>query len=95
MANLQAANLVDAVLAGSNKSGYKFVVTPTAAVPNVSLATFTATANPIVTSGVSQSGTRRFGITEDGVMHGDAAAATLGTAMATADLTSTTNVLGN
>jgi len=94
-AQLVSASLIDAVLGSGTKSGYLFAVNPVAAVPNVSLATFSATANPVVTTGVSQSGTRRFGVTEDGVMHGDAAAATLGTAMGAADLTSTTNVLGN
>ena len=95
MAELSTANLIDAVLASNQKSGYTFVVTETDLVVNASLATFTATANPTVTSGVSQSGTRRFGVRDDGVMHGDAAAATLGVAMGAAELSSTTNVLGN
>ena len=93
---LQTANLVDAVLGSadtSTKSGYTFTVTKVDFVVNVSPATFAATANPIVTSGVSQTGTRKFGLTHDGVMHGDTAA--LGTPMTAAELLLTTNVLGN
>jgi hypothetical protein len=30
-----------------------------------------ATATPVTTSGVGATGTRRFGISEDGVLHGD------------------------
>ena len=86
-------NLIDAVLSGGTKSGYNFVVTPVAFVAGVSAATFSATANPTITSGVSQSGTRKFGTTEDGVMHGDTAA--LGTAMTAAELAAINNVLGN
>lgn len=93
---LQGANLVDAVLGSadtSTKSGYTFTVTKVDFVVNVSPATFAATANPVVTSGVSQTGTRKFGVTQDGVMHGDTAA--LGTPMTAAELLLTTNVLGN
>ena len=86
-------NLIDAVLSTGSKSGYTFVVNTVAFVANVSAASFSATANPIVTSGVSQTGTRKFGTTEDGVMHGQTDA--LGTAMTAAELALTTNVLGN
>ena len=85
--------LIDAVLSSNSKSGYTFVVTPVAAVAGVSAATFSATANPTVTSGVSQTGTRKFGVTQDGVMHGQTNA--LGTAMTAAELAATNNVLGN
>jgi len=37
---------------------------------------FYATAVPVVTSGVGKTGTRRFGISEDGVLHGDGSALT-------------------
>ncbi len=94
MNDLLTAKLVDGVLGSNVKSGYTFGVN---FVPldttNHTLSTFTATANPTVTSGISQSGTRRFGITDDGVMHGDTAS--LGTAMSSTELTSTSNVLGN
>lgn len=86
-------NLIDAVLSAATKSGYGFVVTPVPFVAGVSAATFSATANPTIISGVSQSGTRKFGTTEDGVMHGDTAA--LGVPLTAAELALTTNVLGN
>ncbi len=66
--------LTDQVLGSGTKSGYLFVVNPTA--QGVRPALFYATAVPTITSGVAQTGTRRFGITEDGVLHGDAAALT-------------------
>jgi prepilin-type N-terminal cleavage/methylation domain-containing protein len=81
MAQLRAQNLVDPVLATNVKSGYTFGITPVDAAPTAtppSLATFHATANPVTTSGISQSGTRKFGIAEDGVLRYDVA--TLGTA---------------
>lgn len=66
--------LTDMVLGSGTKSGYNFVATPTA--PGVRPALFYATATPTVTSGIGQTGTRRFGIAEDGVLHGDSAALT-------------------
>ena len=85
--------LIDAVLASSSKSGYTFVVTPVAAVPGTSAATFSAVCRPTVASGVSQTGTRKFGVTEDGVMHGQTDA--LGTPLDATELAATNNVLGN
>jgi prepilin-type N-terminal cleavage/methylation domain-containing protein len=95
MANLRAQNLVDAVLGGvgGTKSGYTFGMNKVDFVAGVSQATFSATANPTVPAGIPQTGTRKFGITEDGVMHGQTDA--LATPMTAAELTATTNVLGN
>ena len=95
MANLLSANLVDGVLGAvaGTKSGYTFAVNKVDFVAGVSAATFSATANPTVTSGVSQTGTRKFGIVEDVVMHGLTTA--LGTPMTAAELAATSNVLGN
>ena len=76
LAQLSGQNLIDPVLATGGKSGYTFAITPTALVVGVSPATFFATAVPQVTAGVGQTGTRRFGIATDGVMHGDSAALT-------------------
>jgi len=93
---LQTANLVDGVLGAadtSTKSGYSFTVTPVAFVAGVSAASFRATGNPSVPSGIPQTGTRKFGITEDGVMHGQTD--NLATAMTAAECAATTNVLGN
>ena len=61
--------LTDQVLGSGSKSGYTFAATPTE--PGVRPALFYATAVPLITSGVGQSGTRRFGIAEEGVMRGD------------------------
>jgi type IV pilus assembly protein PilA len=59
--------LTDAVLASGNKSGYQFVATPLAVQP----AQFWAYAFPQVSSGIEQTGTRRYAIAEDGVLRGD------------------------
>jgi len=76
LAQLGAQNLIDPVLRTGGKSGYTFAITPTDLVVGASPATFFATAVPQVTSGVGQTGTRRFGISTDGVMHGDSLALT-------------------
>lgn len=74
LAQLRGDFLTDPVLGAGTKSGYNFAATPTA--PGVRPALFYATAAPTITTGVGQTGTRRFGISEDGVMHGDSAALT-------------------
>jgi type IV pilus assembly protein PilA len=86
--SLQSQNLIDGVLAAGTKSGYTFALTPVnrAAGPPPTLATFHATANPTQPAGVSQTGTRRFGINEAGIMVTDTTQATLGTAIAAADI---------
>ncbi|MGH9880372.1 MAG: prepilin-type N-terminal cleavage/methylation domain-containing protein [Pyrinomonadaceae bacterium] len=71
---LRAGFLTDSVLGSGTKSGYNFAATPTA--PGVRPALFYATAAPPITSGPSQTGTRRFGISEDGVLRGDSTALT-------------------
>jgi len=70
LAQLRNEVLTDNVLGSGQKSGYNFAATPTLA--GVRPALFYATATPIVTSGIPQTGTRRFGIAEDGVLRGDA-----------------------
>jgi prepilin-type N-terminal cleavage/methylation domain-containing protein len=72
LAQLTAQNLLDPVLGTGAKSGYNFGITPTDLVVAVSPATFFATGVPQVTAGIPATGTRRFGISTDGVMHGDA-----------------------
>jgi prepilin-type N-terminal cleavage/methylation domain-containing protein len=69
LAALMGQNLLDSVLGQGSKSGYTFAATATAA--GVTPVQYYATAVPTTTSGVGQTGTRRFGISEDGVMHGD------------------------
>jgi type IV pilus assembly protein PilA len=72
--DLRGDFLTDEILGSGSKSGYNFVVTPTAS--GVRPALFYSTAVPMTTAGTGQTGTRRFGITEDGVVHGDGAALT-------------------
>jgi prepilin-type N-terminal cleavage/methylation domain-containing protein len=61
--------LVDSNLATGNKSGYHFEVVEQAGV-NAS-AVYGVYAYPLITSGVSMTGTRTFGTTEAGIMRGD------------------------
>ena len=72
LAQIRGDFLTDAQLGSGTKSGYNFVATPTA--PGVRPALFYATAVPEVTAGIGQTGTRRFGISEDAVLHGDSVA---------------------
>jgi prepilin-type N-terminal cleavage/methylation domain-containing protein len=74
LAALDVETLTDNVLGSGTKSGYSFEVHPSAT--GVRPAVFYATAVPTITTGVGKTGTRRFGITEDGVIHGDATALT-------------------
>lgn len=72
-ANLTALRneaLIDAVLGSGTKSGYDFLIVEQAGTN--ATAVFGVYAFPDISSGVSQTGTRTFGTTEDGVMHGDA-----------------------
>jgi prepilin-type N-terminal cleavage/methylation domain-containing protein len=66
--------LTDSVLSTGVKSGYTFAVTPSA--PGVTPIQYFATAVPTQTSGVGQTGTRRFGIAEDNIVRGDNTALT-------------------
>ena len=66
---LNTAGLIDSVLSGGTKSGYDFSVVEQAGTG--ATAVFGSVAYPTTTSGVSQTGTRRFGITEVGVLYGD------------------------
>jgi prepilin-type N-terminal cleavage/methylation domain-containing protein len=61
--------LTDPVLGSGTKSGYNFAANPSA--PGVRPATFYATAFPSITTGVGRTGTRRFGVTQVGVIRGD------------------------
>ena len=69
---LAGENLIDGVLGGavtSTKSGYNFKIVEQAGTG--STAVFGAYGFPTISSGISQTGTRCFGITEVGVMYGD------------------------
>ena len=68
-------SLIDAVLATGTKSNYGFVggrTAATAAAP----ATFFFSANPSSPSGLTQTGTRNFGVSTDGVIRTSAASST-------------------
>lgn len=70
LADLMGQRLVDSVLGQADvtaKSGYLFTVNPVAGTP----AQFWGFALPATTSGVGATGTRRFAISEDGVLRGD------------------------
>ncbi len=66
--DLRVQFLTDSVLASGTKSGYNFAAVPTI---GVNPAQFYSTAVPTATTGVGQTGTRRFAMTEDGVLRGD------------------------
>lgn len=66
--DLRVQYLTDTVLASGTKSGYNFAAIPTI---GVYPAQFHLTAVPVYTTGFSRTGSRRFAMTEDGVMRGD------------------------
>jgi type IV pilus assembly protein PilA len=59
--------LLDAVLSTGTKSGYTFAITVAGTTPDA----FYSTAVPAVTGTIAATGTRRFAVADDGVMHGD------------------------
>ena len=67
LATLGSRVMTDSVLSAGTKSGYNFVANPVVGPP----AQYWAYAYPVTTSGIGQTGTKRFGITEDGVLRGD------------------------
>jgi prepilin-type N-terminal cleavage/methylation domain-containing protein len=69
MGTLLGQKLVDPVLGSGVKSGYDFAVVDQSG--TYASAVFGAYAFPASTSGAGQTGTRVFGITEEGVLHGD------------------------
>jgi type IV pilus assembly protein PilA len=72
LTTLASQNLIDGVLgasATSTKSGYSFTLCDVSG--SGATAQFGATAVPATTTGVSQTGTRRFAITQVGVLRGD------------------------
>jgi type IV pilus assembly protein PilA len=64
LSTLGARIMTDNVLSSGDKSGYHFQATPAAK-------QYWATALPSTPSAIAQTGTRRFAITEDGVLRGD------------------------
>jgi len=64
LSTLGARIMTDNVLSSGDKSGYHFEATP-------GPREYWATAFPITPDGLTQTGARRFAITEDGVLRGD------------------------
>ena len=65
---LGSKTLTDSLLSSGSKSGYTFVINPVSGASSQ----YWAYAIPVTNSGMGQTGTRRFGITEDAVLRGDA-----------------------
>jgi type IV pilus assembly protein PilA len=70
LSELNTAGLVDNQLGGANKSGYNFEGGRIAS-STTAPAQFFFSAVPTTTTGVTQTGTRRFGIATDGVIKAD------------------------
>src|SRR5262245_19684610 len=68
LTELATRTLTDSVLASGQKSGYSFVVNPDSS-SNPPL--YWAYALPLVPAGIGRTGTRRFAISEDGVLRGE------------------------
>lgn len=71
LTDLSSEQLIDSQLAAGTKSGYSFALCEVSG--SGTSAQFGATAVPAITSGVTQTGNRRFAITQVGVMRGDTA----------------------
>jgi type IV pilus assembly protein PilA len=88
---LSSAELIDSVLGAGTKSGYNFAGAITLA-GGAAPATFFFSANPVSDSGVTQSGTRRYSITQQGFIGNDTTnLATLFTAATAASATPLNN----
>ncbi|MEW6361916.1 MAG: prepilin-type N-terminal cleavage/methylation domain-containing protein [Acidobacteriota bacterium] len=88
LTTLAGVNLIDNVLGGSSgvKSGYDFVGGRQAST-STTPATFFFSAIPTSASGLTQTGTRRFGVSTPGVIVADATAGSLGSHFSEADVT--------
>ena len=67
LTQLGQQTLTDVVLSSGSKSGYTFVANPV----NLTQPQYWAYAIPSTTTGIGKTGTRRFTISEDGVLRGD------------------------
>ncbi len=69
LSSLNGVSLIDGVLSSGSKSGYTFEIVEQAGLD--SNAVYGVYAFPTIDTGLSQTGSRRFGLTEIGVMYGD------------------------
>jgi len=69
LAALRGQTLTDTVLGSGTKSGYNFEIVEQAGTSET--AVFGCYAYPTITTGIQATGTRTFGMNEDGVLHGD------------------------
>lgn len=93
------ANMIDAQLATGAKSGYSYAIMRTVGTASA-LPSFIATSNPTNISGMLQTGTKRYGTTQVGIMYYDATqGAPLGIALTSAQMVGSgagaIKVLGN
>ena len=77
LVDLSNAGLIDLVLGAGEKNGFSFVGDRTES-SLTEPQTFYFATNPVTTSGILMSGTRRFGVATDGVIRVDALPANLG-----------------
>jgi type IV pilus assembly protein PilA len=89
LTTLNTANLIDSVLASGTKSGYTFAVVENAGTG--AAAVMGVTSHPSITTGVSQTGTRKFGLVEDGVLRASTDLTTIATRAAISAMTPTGN----
>ena len=75
LTQLGAVNVIDSVLASGTKSGYVYTTGTTSRSASLA-ATFCTRAIPTTNSGVTQTGTRCFGVATDGVIMSNDAAST-------------------
>jgi prepilin-type N-terminal cleavage/methylation domain len=78
LTQLLDAQLIDPSLGGGTKSGYSYIGSR---VPMSAAATtsFHFSANPLIPTGIMQTGSKRFGVATDGVIKADLTVALLGT----------------
>ena len=97
LSSLATQNLIDSVLGAGTKSGYVFQGgrVASAAGPPAVAATFWMTCVPVNPSGVTATGTRRFGIATEGVIYFDSTVANIGTQFASVAAVTAGSVLSN
>ena len=91
LAALNGQNLIDSVLSSGTKSGYDYAIVEQGGIG--AAAVFGAYAFPDVSGGVSQTGSRTFGTTQNGVMRADSDLSTIPNTIA--DINALPLVLGN